>query len=99
MPVARLESEPNTLSKLAWVGQRMQAVISSSDLIWEWDHGGPIADCGGRRAKAAADGSEPLAGPRRGRPGAGDLADPVGLDQPLDRRGLRGPRGYGSVLA
>src|SRR3954454_25257636 len=56
-----------------------KGVIPSFDLIRDWDHGGQITGCGRRRAKAGADRPEPLAGSRRGRPGAGDLADPVGL--------------------
>src|SRR5215210_3988640 len=35
----------------------------------------------------------------RGGPGSGPSADPGGLDQPQDCRGLRGPRGYGPPLA
>src|SRR5215210_3840635 len=54
---------------------------------------------GGRRAKAGTGCSEPLAGSRRGGPGAGDRAHPVGLDQRPHHRGLRGARRYGSVLA
>ena len=30
------------LSRCARAGQRMRAVIPSVDLIWDWDHGGPI---------------------------------------------------------
>src|SRR5215216_2302350 len=43
--------------------------------------------------------AQPVAGSRRGGSGPCNPSDPGGLDQPADRRGLRGARGYGAALA
>src|SRR5919107_5670745 len=77
----------------------MRGVIPWCGLVRDEDHGRPITCCGERGAKARAAHAQPVTRARRGGPGSGPSADPGGLDQPQDCRGLRGPRGYGPPLA